>query len=480
MNTGNIIKKISVGVFGLVFIVSASLVSAPRPAHAWGINIDPFNLVQNTISAVTSSKQLLAPIAWTLSRAAIQSIVASTVRWINSGFNGSPGYVTNLSETLSSVADAQANIYFGQLLNSNALIRSPYQDQVYQYIRNNYQKSTARDAILGAHEYDLDLHTVNASGFLAGATTQGGLNAWFAAITNPANTPVGAMQIAQNELAASVIGAQEERKTELNWSQGILSFRGKCNSSTSSNTVSLSSAEPCYGASIQTPGSIIKASLDKTFGSGIDSLVSAKDFDEIVSALLSQLILHISGGAGSLRGLSDPSSSTGGTTYFNQTDPSQAAANTSVSSDFASILTSQTTQMQQFQSQWQTIYTAAQAAQSSLNSQSCPMNSNTLTNVVRPVIDQATTEISNAQTTLSTLSTIQSELPVSGSQDSTAKITKATNDYSAMLASATTPSTSDLTYASAQSTDTGTSTPASLYTQMNQIANNAYKCQAIY
>ncbi len=486
----NFLKKVAVLTLGFLLLIPAAVTTAPRPAEAFlgigdtAVVLDPINLIQNTITAAKSGKELLAPIFWALSKATLQSLVASTVNWINSGFNGSPAYATNLGQTLRSVADAEAESYLRQL-TSNSSIRSPFQDQVFQYIRNNYYRSSARDAILGMNTYNLNQYTPNDTAFLAGATTKGGLNAWFAAVLNPANTPVGAAQLAANELQAHVSGAQAQRTTELNWGQGIASFRGKCASAPAptagaTSLTSLSSAEKCFGASIQTPGSVIKASLDKALGSGIDTLVSARDFDQIVNALLSQLIMHVTGGSGSLRDLSGSSSNTGNTSYFNQPDSSQSTINNTVASDFTATVNAQVSQLQQYQSGWITINAAAEDARSALTTSICDRTNTTatLTNTVQPVIDQSTTAISNASAAIAKLNTVLNELPGASTSitDSTDKLTNAYEDFSAALASDVMPNTSDITFAAMQSIDTGTSTPVSLYTQMKAITAAARRC----
>lgn len=487
----NFLKKVAVLTLGILLILPIGIGSMPQPAQAQLLVSDPgnttgtiMNLVQNTITAVKSSKDLLAPIFWALSKATLQSLVASTVNWINTGFNGSPAYITDLNQTLRSVADAEANSYLQQLSSNNS-IRSPFQDQVFQYIRNNYYRSSARDAILGTNTYTLNQYTQNDTAFLAGATTKGGFNAWFAAILNPANTPVGAAQLAANELQAHISGAQAQRTIEVNWGQGLGSFRGKCTSAPAkaggtTSLTSLSSAEPCYGASIQTPGSLINAAAIKAGGAGIDTLVSAKDFDQIVNALLSQLILHVAGGSGSFRDLSRPSSNTGGTSYFDQADASQGTINNTVSSDFTATVNAQISQIQQYQSGWITINSAAQDAKSALTTSLCDPTSTTatLTNTVQPVIDQSTTAISNASAAIAKLNNVLGELPGSSNNlvDSTEKLSKTYDDFRAALASDVMPSTSEITFIATQSIDVGTSSPASLYTQMKGITAAAQRC----
>ncbi len=103
-------------------------------------------------TAITSQFQLLKgtsldPIAWAVSKAVLQSVVNSTVKWINSGFNGSPAFATNLSKTLQAVGDTQANLFIQQL-TSNSAIKSPFQSQVASAVSSNYLQSTAANGFL--------------------------------------------------------------------------------------------------------------------------------------------------------------------------------------------------------------------------------------------------------------------------------------------------------------------------------------------
>src|SRR4051812_4231788 len=100
-----------------VFVVLLLIIlftSTPKKSYAWGVTYDPFNFVQNSVSAtantITASatgltagmttaekvKQfVLDPIARTAARYVIKRITTQTVNWINSGFKGNPAFVTN-------------------------------------------------------------------------------------------------------------------------------------------------------------------------------------------------------------------------------------------------------------------------------------------------------------------------------------------------------------------------------------------------
>jgi hypothetical protein len=78
-----------------------------------------------------------------------------------------------------------------------------------------------------------------------------------------------------------------------------------------------------------TPGSVISDQLDKQLGLGSDKLAAADEINEIVSALLNQVISHVIGGIGSgLRGLSSPSGSGNAQSFASLLAGSTAASTT--------------------------------------------------------------------------------------------------------------------------------------------------------
>ncbi|MBA3789476.1 hypothetical protein H0X32_03780 [Patescibacteria group bacterium] len=563
------IFKRAVLFFTIVLFLTSPLLLLPPKAHAQGLVVyDPLNHIQNVItSASTLAEKIktysLDPLAWFVAKAAIQSIVNSTVNWINHGFHGSPAFITDLTHTLQAVGDVAANNFLGQLA-SNGAIHSPFQNQVASAVGQDYFRSTGSNGFFNQNPYTLNRTTSNDAAFLAGNLSAGGFDAWMAAAMHPANNPYGAQLLAQNALGAQVAGAQDQQKTELGWGNGFLSWKGSCPGSsggvtpitpitaqapvtltgtTVNNTplslppsptlgaaavlalsngapstggsnpfnltslgpptsggstggnsnpfnltslggtgaTSLSSNSNCFGSSIQTPGSVIMAGLNKSLGSGIDTLVSADQFNEIASALLNQLLNQVLGPSG-LGGLTQPSPTRSGSTYFNQPSATSQAAATSngLSASFSQTLSSQAAPLQTYQNQWSAIGGAAQNAKNALLSSTCyPDAASVLATVVQPVIDESVVKVSQASTALSALGKVKTELPpTTSTADTTAQLSQASTDYSALISSGTLPSASDVSIAEEQSIDTGTSTPPSLYTQMNQIAQAAQSCRA--
>ncbi len=491
-----IFKKISSVFLGILILVLVSITTVPERADAQWAVIDPTNLVQNTVSAVANLAShvkgyVLDPLAWVLSKSTLQSIVKSTISSINKSGNGAPAYVTNLQTLLKSTGDTQANSFISQL-QTNGSIKSPFQTAIASYTRNNYLQSTSNTGFFTENAYTLGKVSPNPTmAYNGGIFTQqgGGMSALMNAWTYQANNPFGASMLAAGALGTQVSAAQQQIKDEAAFGQGYLSTRpassvtttgGTTQRTTANNPLSLSSLATDLSKSIQTPGSTIKASLEKAAGSGIDTLVNTHTLGELITSLLGQLISQVVG-PGGLAGTSQPSSS--GTTYFNQTDPSQVTINNNLTTSFSSTISDQITQVLHFQSNWTTINTVAIGASTALSNSTCyPNAQTTITNIVQPVLTQASAALSQASSGIVALKNIQNQLPpVNSKTDQSAVIANISKKYNDLLNSTTTPSLPSATaiaYAGAQSIDTSasTTTPPTLYTQMTQLTAAAQKC----
>ena len=592
-------KALVVG--SLIACMLIGSLAAPTQTHAQtGAQLvyDPLNHVVNAITSLATGdskikQYVLDPLAYSVAHAVLQSVVNSTVRWINSGFNGSPAFATNLTQSLLQVGDAAANTFIRQLV-SNSAIRSPFQTQIASAVGTNYRQSTSANGFFTQNPFTLGRFSPNPTAFLAGNFNQGGFDAWFSANDNPANNPYGAYQIAMNAVNGQVLQAQGLLQSEFLANSGFLSYRGNCQTTTTGQSMAGTAASPaaaaavgttattdilggtsgggiaptaitpitsvganpangltlgaaaaasvgvsvtapptavtanvptavtgitpitsvganpsaslaaslspssgCQSQNIITPGSVIANSLYKSLGSGVDSLVSAQQFGEIVNALLGQLVNHVLG-PGGLFGLSQPSAATGGVAYFNQTTPPPSSSSgggtisPSITISFTQIVAGQVTALQTFQTEENAIAAAAQSAKAALQSSTCSPNAQALiATTVQPVIDQTTTALSSAAASITALNKIQTELPAAtAASATTAQVQLASDDYACFLSTGTVtvndvcPQTSstgqvtnaEITQATVASTNSGTAIPPSTITQMNQIAQAAASC----
>ncbi len=266
-----------------------------------------------------------------LAKILLQQITTSVVNWINSGFNGSPAFVQNPSQFLQQTADKIA----GDYIKSSALsfLCSPFQLKVRIAIAQSYANRNAGSCTLTQVSN-------NITGFMRGTfSTAGGWPAFLSFTTMPTNNPYGAFLYGSVGLGAATANAQNQVKTDLLQGGGFLSFQqkvpGSCVNTTNPPAPSLNKSvtevsgpasptnptqqlyQVCDYVST-TPGRIIASSLESTMKGSIDQLTLAKSFDEIISALINQLITRTLQG-----GLSNLSGANGYQSNFYSTDQLQ-------------------------------------------------------------------------------------------------------------------------------------------------------------
>lgn len=480
--------KIISALAGSSLLLAVGISAFPRPAHALAeVVIDPFNLVENSMSATLD--YVLDPLAWQVANVAIQSITKSTVNWINSGFQGSPAFVTDLNENLRGVGDAVADRFFDELSSEIELNRTPFQDKVLDAVRLGYYLHTSPESFYTKHPYTLNQVSGDDAAFLRGDFSQGGWNAWFATMMNPQNNVYGSRMLAEEALTNTVSNATNGRLQELSWNRGFLSWRGDCikapvyktgqgpsggskDGSVPPDPVSLEKKDSgCASYTIKTPGSVIMEQLNDTLGANVNRLVSADEFNEIIGALMNQLAIQVLGGGdgGGLSGVSKPSSGGGSSFLDRATDPSQSGSpDSGLVTNFARTIQSQQKSVEDYRAAWTRIQGAAQAAQNACGTRA------TEAPTPEQVLARASTALvtaANAKARLDSLATRITAITDAGGNQTSAVLSLST-EYNALMNSDVLPSTSALTEALVESEDTGSERPGSLYSQMTRLANS--------
>jgi hypothetical protein len=394
--------KTSQKIFAIMFAMAMLVGSyAPaKPAHAI-ISIDIITELETGLTYVKSALSsvyneiasyaeqsiwikdyILDPLAWAEAKGLLQNITNETVNWINSGFNGSPAYITNPTRFFENIADQATGAFISQngplsslcspislnvrlalALNQAGISgngggsSNPYTCTLSSIINN------VQNASIGA---GVTVNGMSIAGFEGGDFSQGGWPA-FAALAEPQNSFYGAYLEAQSSLDTNIANRTQQKNNELAQGQGFQTYQTCADDST------ITDADAYYDPTIQrdeaasesagyniyetcqnsTPGSTIKTSLDKAMGSSQDSLVQASMLDEIIGALAGQLVNHVLG-SGGLAGVSQPSN--GQPSYLTQIEgeaySSAAAAGGiggSLSANLAQYITN-TTQIQSYAS----------------------------------------------------------------------------------------------------------------------------------
>jgi hypothetical protein len=282
---------------------------------------------QNT-KQVATKQCIIHPLVASLKQALIAALTQSIINWINSGFEGGPSFVTNLSQFLGQIADnTSLDFIKGSQLD---LICSPFRPQI--RIALALRDVPFRQSI----QCSLGQVTDNIEGFLNGDFSQGGWAAWFSIATEIQNNPYGAYLMARDEHDNEVAAAVALKQSELYMNNGF-NNKTQCVGVTEGATdsagtpIDTSTQEGCTQAGghndTVTPGITIKDQLSHTLDISLDQLNVATEINQIINALLNQLASKALTALDGIRGLSSNSSAsaasasqqTGGTgSYLDQ------------------------------------------------------------------------------------------------------------------------------------------------------------------
>lgn len=213
-------------------------------------------------------------LAWAAGNILIDNITNSVVRWINNGFRGGPGFVTNPGQFLTGVADQVA----GEFIAGTELgfLCDPFELDIRAALNLDYSS----DFRIGCTLSDVIANTEDFTKFTDGNFNQGGWDGWYSMTQNPNNNPYGAYAKSKSELSARIAGAQGIELLKLDWGNGFFSWEDE-------------------DGDIQTPGSVVETQLENVLGTNLDRLEIADEFNEIVGALASQFVSQLVGGLSS-------------------------------------------------------------------------------------------------------------------------------------------------------------------------------------
>jgi len=352
-----------------------------------------YNLAEASAeTALYVNTYVLQPLAFVMSGNLLKLITASVIDFVIGKTNGTgaPQFVQNLQGNLQTVGDTQALAFFAQFgRNSN----SPFASAITSSLRTNYLQNTSSAGFWDANKCTLSASSPNIDDYLKGDWSQGGTDAWFALTTQDQNNPYTLYQRSQNQLASVVTSATAARLAELNWGQGFLSWCSATvnpySDSSSPIVTGVNPGDPCINedgtpGTIKTPGSTIKATLDKVLGSTQDKLVQMGSVANEITGILGNIATTMAtvnfaqqllGGpnSGGLFGVGQPSGSNSTSQlyqyrnspgYLGVTDSTvyqEAAALPMSGSDVLN-------RVSQYQSAWNTISVAANAASTSVTS----------------------------------------------------------------------------------------------------------------
>ncbi len=359
---------------------------------SWGTWLEGKITALSTAASALSTDSLvvkeyiLDTIAWGLVNIILQQMIRDTTRWVNSGFQGSPAFVSNLEGFMTNIADQ----YAGQLIWGSGLsmLCSPFKlniqlalDMQYRQGRGSYK---AQCTLTGALN--------NLDNFLAGNFISGNWDDWYDVTLRPENNPYGAMLQAQAGLSLGISNGQGKNLSMLNFGGGFL---------TKEECTGTGGREVCKTV---TPGSVIEGQLNSSLAGSQRRIEIADELNELIGALFSQLVSKALGGVRGLLGLTSSSGSSGGD-YFDamaaERTPTSYGGSESTNPEAGSLTTEQA--YQGLQNNIVALITDASTYKATMYGSTCAASGN-LTSSLSSQLAAASAASSASSITITTLS----------------------------------------------------------------------------
>ncbi len=252
-------------------------------------------------SASFALDNVIDGVAWALAKGIVSQITASVVKWVNSGFQGSPAFITDMKGFLLDIADKEFGQYLDQIGGPYSFVCAPFKLDVQIALAISYDNARANGGVSGPSACTLTGVLANLDKFLDQTETfadGGGWDAWFQVTSNPEQyTPYGEYLTAEAQAGIKIANAKGEGINLASFGQGFLSSK-VCEK--------VEGREHC---TITTPGKVINEALTFQTSAGSRSLIAADEINEIISATFAQLSQKAITGTAGLLGLS------GGTGY---------------------------------------------------------------------------------------------------------------------------------------------------------------------
>jgi hypothetical protein len=308
----NFIKKITFAcivsfAFGVILFPSRNVLAVPTGYPVFDASaVAQLTIISNSLSGTSPGAQQdnnFSKIQLAALKVILRQLTNSIVNWINTGFDGSPSFITNTEQFLLNTADVTVGDF---LMNSDDLkfLCDPFKIQLKLALGLQYRPFSEK--IECSFTSAVGNATTAMNDFLAGDFIGGGgWDSWLQITSVPQNNQMGAMLMAQGELDARIEEDKGRATLEAGWGKGFMSWKD-C---PDYNTAQSASAQAQKDASnsridkyatltaqergddgcvIKTPGGVIANKIDWVDTSTLRELELADNFNSIISALANQ------------------------------------------------------------------------------------------------------------------------------------------------------------------------------------------------
>ncbi|MEW5907748.1 MAG: hypothetical protein AB1643_01005 [Patescibacteria group bacterium] len=272
------IKKIFIILLITVVLLTSEFLNIQRAEAAVPVFEIGANLAVNTITlAMTTELQLKEWVtdllAWVATTKILEIFTQMTVNWINSGFNGSPTFVTNPQSYFTDLFDESTRIFLNEVSQTsspfaNTMTQLFQAHQSYATSPNSFQTTMSRNQLPNLQQFYGDF-------------SAGGWNSWLQMVDNPSNNPYDAYLRSHDEWQRRSQITMERGKNELQQGQGFLTLKECAQEDNAGN---------CIDWQNTTPGKVIVDNLSKALGMPMERIANADELQEVIGDILTDLV----------------------------------------------------------------------------------------------------------------------------------------------------------------------------------------------
>ena len=258
---------------------------------------------------------LLDGIAWATAKAIIGAMTQDLIAWVNSGFSGSPMFLTDTKGFLLDVGNQMAGEYIDSLGGIGSFICSPFRLDVKLAVALHFQEIDNPDE---PEKCTLTGIQGNLGNFIDGTERSfenGGWQNWIEISSVPEEyTPFGASLTGMADLSAKLINDKGQEMDLINFGEGFMSQKA-CEpvaAAPQSSPIPAGASGPAMPApmfpatapagnapgaapeakqkcDVSTPGKVISDALSKGVDSDRESLIAADEANEVFAGIVGQL-----------------------------------------------------------------------------------------------------------------------------------------------------------------------------------------------
>ncbi len=261
--------------------------SAASSAVASLLSVPTNSAISNAQQGGANQKDcIMDSIGFVLKELLIKEITASTVRWINGGFEGKPQYVQDLGGFLEDTADAA----IGEVI---------YNDENWNFlcggIKPEVRLASALNIYASSERSRPRCTLSEVADNVGDLSVKWDWDNFNELTSNPANSALGGYIYASGNIVRAVENVTGRELGDINRSNGFLSHK-KCEEVP--NYSEEGPQQPRVECRIVTPGSVIEDRINSSIGSDQRRIELADEFNEVFAALVGQLIKKVLGDDG--------------------------------------------------------------------------------------------------------------------------------------------------------------------------------------